>query len=131
MRISDWSSDVCSSDLDNVVKVELKSLFATLCVDRASDLSRLVTEASVLLSLAVSDNLTIEPGVRPLRFVNRASGSGRIAVSDFGPRSGVPTLLMHSALTGALLDPGLVHASTEEPRVGKECVRTCRSRWVP
>src|SRR3546814_5063365 len=26
---------------------------------------------------------------------------------------------------------GLVHARSEERRVGKECVSTCRSRWSP
>ena len=45
-----------------------------------------------------------------LRFVGRADGSGRIALSDFGPASGLPTLLFHSATTGSLLDRGLVAA---------------------
>src|SRR3546814_11949067 len=43
-------------------------------------------------------------------------------------------------LAAAGLDPGLRHAAnpaatllhrSEERRVGKECVRTCRSRWSP
>ena len=42
--------------------------------------------------------------------VRSASFAGRIALSDFGPASGVPTLLFHSAVTGSLLDRGLVRA---------------------
>src|SRR3546814_11397821 len=30
-----------------------------------------------------------------------------------------------------VLDKGLQRQRTEERRVGKECVRTCRSRWSP
>src|SRR3546814_19298342 len=29
------------------------------------------------------------------------------------------------------IDPGLVGIRSEERRVGKECVSTCRSRWSP
>src|SRR3546814_13502689 len=28
-------------------------------------------------------------------------------------------------------DDAMLHARSEERRVGKECVRTCRSRWAP
>src|SRR3546814_1053563 len=69
MRISDWSSDVCSSDL-----YWRSSL--------ASDL--------------------------------RPSGPEEYCHGDPGP---------------ALRVPGI--ARSEERRVGKECVSTCRSRWSP
>src|SRR3546814_11176108 len=36
---------------------------------------------------------------------------------------------IHRSLTAALTQAGL--ARPEERRVGKECVRTCRSRWAP
>src|SRR3546814_14155126 len=29
------------------------------------------------------------------------------------------------------VDPAVLEARSEERRVGKECVRTCRSRWSP
>src|SRR3546814_10366647 len=31
----------------------------------------------------------------------------------------------------AALQPGGIHIRSEERRVGKECVSTCRSRWSP
>src|SRR3546814_3640956 len=74
MRISDWSSDVCSSDL-------------------ARD----------------HEGIALAP-VEPLR---------RVTVADQG---------MASALDHA--EHGRIRrARSEERRVGKECVSTCRSRW--
>src|SRR3546814_6948795 len=72
MRISDWSSDVCSSDL----------ILTVFCWAMAKPISKAV------------------PSSMP------------------GPRNGET-----SATTA-------VHRS-EERRVGKECVSTCRSRWSP
>src|SRR3546814_9027517 len=73
MRISDWSSDVCSSDLDRL-------------------------PAEVL---------------------------GQGDVGDFILGGVVP-------LAARVLGPvAIVHDRSEERRVGKECVSTCRSRWSP
>src|SRR3546814_13141363 len=65
MRISDWSSDVCSSDLDAI--------------------------AGVINIILKSD---------------RSGGSVSVTGGSYYERS-------------------------EERRVGKECVSTCRSRWLP
>src|SRR3546814_3785731 len=72
MRISDWSSDVCSSDL---------GFFST--------------EATV-------------------RTIDRITSSGYLpaAVSAESMRASAPS-------------------RSDERRVGKECVSTCRSRWSP
>src|SRR3546814_19485144 len=40
-----------------------------------------------------------------------------------------PTILMRSGIGPA--GPLRRHGRSEERRVGKECVRTCRSRWSP
>src|SRR3546814_5076104 len=71
MRISDWSSDVCSSDLQ------------------------------LLLSLRRMNRL---------RHIDEAA---RLAVAE----------------AGVILET--FHNRSEERRVGKECVSTCRSRWSP
>src|SRR3546814_20087177 len=76
MRISDWSSDVCSSDL----------------ADR--------NEADLCLRLPFPD------GVRWLL--------GRIPFRDIASDTEVAG-----------------DVRSEERRVGKECVSTCRSRWSP
>src|SRR3546814_13224366 len=106
MRISDWSSDVCSSDL-RFARVD------TLIVDKTGTLTQgrpqlvaVLPEAGVdednLLHLAASLELGSE---HPLAEAIVAGASER----------GV----------------ALAKARSEERRVGKECVSTCRSRWSP
>lgn len=98
---------------EHTLKDDLKVLFARFGLRSSTDLSRLTTEAAVLLGLPANPNLAIGgswSALRPLRFVNRRGEAGRIALSDFGPASGEPTLLFHSATTGCLLDRGLVRA---------------------
>src|SRR3546814_10306896 len=84
MRISDWSSDVCSSDLPDAIADE--------------------TAAAMMLK-----GMTVQ-------FLIRAC---------FRVEKGM-TVLWHAAAGGV----GLI-ARSDERRVGKECVRTCRSRWSP
>src|SRR3546814_4184697 len=82
MRISDWSSDVCSSDLD----------------------LHLLGLAELLLgTLALLDLLQPRP----------------MCLIELG-----------GAFRNAFLER-LVEVRSEERRVGKECVSTCRSRWSP
>src|SRR3546814_5361482 len=83
MRISDWSSDVCSSDLLQVfIDMQYK------------DGTRLTTDEVVGLLIA-------------LLFAGQHTSS------------------ITSTWTTMLL------LRSEERRVGKECVSTCRSRWSP
>src|SRR3546814_9780365 len=77
MRISDWSSDVCSSDLPTSVPPD---------GDQAAAPPRAPTPAAV-------DHRSVPPPRPPIA------------------------------------DPRVERS--EERRVGKECVSTCRSRWSP
>src|SRR3546814_6091452 len=86
MRISDWSSDVCSSDLQI--------------------LHRLVPGILVLRHAFQ----------RPLQVV---SNGQKVANNRRG------------GIFQAVLAVALGTARSEERRVGKECVSTCRSRWSP
>src|SRR3546814_11823528 len=96
MRISDWSSDVCSSDLIPMTRSgkqplqELHTLWALFRLFRA-------------LRPALVHLVTIKP-------VLYGGIAARLAR--------VPAMV--SALS-----------RSEERRVGKECVSTCRSRWSP
>src|SRR3546814_4460571 len=91
MRISDWSSDVCSSDLTAVAHADLR---ARGLRQRLADL--------------VGQRL--DP-VRVVR-IERHLGAGIALFAE--PRID-------------LFDVELLRS--EERRVGKECVSTCRSRW--
>src|SRR3546814_13976126 len=97
MRISDWSSDVCSSDLvSGLLMMFSNLLFAVLAS---------VGHSPLMLALAVgTENFT--SGIGLTVFVTYLSGLSSLAYTATQFRS-------------------------EERRVGKECVSTCRSRWSP
>src|SRR3546814_12561799 len=99
MRISDWSSDVCSSDLAVAHDAEAR-LRCRLEIDRLL----------VQLELAGLDLRQVEDVVDQAQQV-------RAAVVDVDGVLAVP-LIAHRA-----------EQRSEERRVGKECVSTCRSRW--
>src|SRR3546814_19690203 len=97
MRISDWSSDVCSSDL---LEDDLHVL--------APGPHRLGVERRQFLT---------EPDGAP---------AGRLDEPQDGAAEG------RLAAAGLADDAeGLAGLRSEERRVGKECVSTCRSRWSP
>src|SRR3546814_12917694 len=85
MRISDWSSDVCSSDLK---------------------IARAATGRSAVIAF--------NGGFHGRTFMGMAlTGKTAPYKRGFGP-----------------MPAGVFHATrSEERRVGKECVSTCRSRW--
>src|SRR3546814_15328761 len=99
MRISDWSSDVCSSDLHAVAAVLARCM-------------RIGLEAVDQVFLAVQP----APGLGP------AEEEALIRRQAVDHRSG---LALKRELVGAVRD------RSEERRVGKECVSTCKSRWCP
>src|SRR3546814_20221557 len=121
MRISDWSSDVCSSDL--LIKlVEAKGKTAKV---RAN---RLAAELKVFFGWAAS--------LRGLEIGLESDPSRRLGDLRFpeNPRSRKFSLQEIEWFLKALVDEkrwvqrGM---RSEERRVGKECVSTCRSRWSP
>src|SRR3546814_1877991 len=82
MRISDWSSDVCSSDLWS-------------------------------------------------RRDGRWGLDQRLAIRDFDEIRDVTAMYEHDVGRRDRSDPSYAVLRSEERRVGKECVSTCRSRWSP
>src|SRR3546814_1513280 len=87
MRISDWSSDVCSSDLAAANNDDVLALGGNLFG----------------LTVAIGDLVLLAQEVHgEMDAAQLASGHGQVA-----------------------------RGRSEERRVGKECVSTCRSRWSP
>src|SRR3546814_5218515 len=91
MRISDWSSDVCSSDL-----------------------------------------------WQGARFLAAETAFNDWILRNFGPVFTISSVLFLALLAAIALSPfgrttigGPDAKRSEERRVGKECVSTCRSRWSP
>src|SRR3546814_13679029 len=119
MRISDWSSDVCSSDLlrltDDLGFGSDYGLFQS-CQVVGQAAARLSIPASVALQPAA-------PGC-----LNPALGGA------VGPALGAsaPALLGGLARLYGIADVGVPgDRRSEERRGGKEGVSTCRSRWSP
>src|SRR3546814_2118886 len=96
MRISDWSSDVCSSDLGPAAQAPRLDGQGGFTMKNTITLLVLVVLLALLIAL---------PWIAPYFYIFIAT---------------------------EILILGLFAASrSEERRVGKECVSTCRSRWSP
>src|SRR3546814_15500361 len=98
MRISDWSSDVCSSDL---------------LMGRAG----LAGNALPLIREELATDKSLDPHIRVklARIAQQASAS---------------------RLAAEILEPAIAELDNREYQIGrascrKECVSTCRSRWLP
>src|SRR3546814_13481104 len=102
MRISDWSSDVCSSDL--VGEFNFESDGAAVFANSFAVLPELIGNCSDLVEEDRSvGGISLE---RVLAAIGLPFSVGPDRSIIFTPRS-------------------------EERRVGKECVSKCRSRWSP
>src|SRR3546814_16777186 len=116
MRISDWSSDVCSSDLGRI--------------DAARQL-----RGDALVRLSCVENraagvLGREHGLIVL--VLRRNPLGQQFLLARGLALGIAQLVLRGGQFGLALPvigAQRGDARSEERRVGKECVNTCRSRW--
>src|SRR3546814_19305580 len=106
MRISDWSSDVCSSDLrrQSIVASEIPAMENEGSADVASSAE----------SVSVSRRW-LPPGPRqfPAIYAMQARFHGILRLANENSR------------------PHRKVLRSEERRVGKECVSKCRSRWSP
>src|SRR3546814_14797822 len=97
MRISDWSSDVCSSDLMSPDLLARPAVEIMTPRPKTIRPDALVEEALAQMNASKITSLFVVADERPV---------GIVHVHDCLRRS-------------------------EERRVGKECVSTCRSRWSP
>src|SRR3546814_12903490 len=139
MRISDWSSDVCSSDLlilcasrggsyNGAVSKGGKGLQA-----RSEGPFMSLTRISVGLAMAVALASCGGGKERPKADI-AASRVTTIGVNAYLWRAALDTISF-MPLAQADANSGVIirdwYARSEERRVGKECVSKCRSRWSP
>src|SRR3546814_18955666 len=107
MRISDWSSDVCSSDLKDASFQTDYDYYAKHYIGRPSP-------------LYFAERLTAEL---------RKGAGGENGAKIYFKRDELNHTGSHKA--NNVLGQILLARRSEERRVGNECVRTCRSRWSP
>src|SRR3546814_9891611 len=110
MRISDWRSDVCSSDLRQRAGIFLQRRHPALCAEEAGGVA------------GSTQPIQQGPGAIPAlvmeRDRERAAPAESVLVEQF---------LLRTARLGHQTAIG--HLRSEERRVGEECVGTCMSRW--
>src|SRR3546814_14045283 len=112
MRISDWSSDVCSSDLAEFTRVA-RAVIAAFFGDKTmrafiGRLPRCVVSGMMVATCVAALCAPAQAQVAP----------------PFA------TLLRQTAEAPRRIESD-AEVSSEERLAGKECVSTCRSRWSP
>src|SRR3546814_15962995 len=120
MRISDWSSDVCSSDL--------AGLSALLAATRDSWQGR-PDAVSMLLANGADPSVVDGEGNTPLHHAARSSDPGVVAaLLDAGATLDV---LNHEGLSPLAMACAVANwrVRSEERRVGQGSVSSCRTRW--
>src|SRR3546814_18493549 len=125
MRISDWSSDVCSSDLAAYRGEKEKMRLAELRTERFWQGWSGQGELGASTSSGNSESVGVTAGLQLSKEDINWQHTFN-ALVDYRRANGV-TEKEH--FTTAY--PGQRKIRSEERRVGKECVSTCRSRWAP
>src|SRR3546814_2166113 len=134
MRISDWSSDVCSSDLEiselPAGEDYLQASFMWIDpfgVHQYGWVNVPVTLVSGIEAELLTESLFLSPN---------GDAQHDTGVVRWSTQSDVTATIKLEA--SGFDDSGawsrsftLVDGRSEERRVGKECVSTCRSRWSP
>src|SRR3546814_14780477 len=108
MRISDWSSDVCSSDLDNVKNGKIDTLTSSL--------------------------KTYLFAIGRFKFYKQIERNKKVSYEDPVIYSSDEMQLFDIDISEErknVLKDAIGRLRSEERREGKECVSTCRSRWSP
>ncbi|ATQ42294.1 alpha/beta fold hydrolase [Caulobacter mirabilis] len=95
---------------ETTVRGQLKAVFAKAGVGKTKDLVRLASETGALAALTDAAETVLEPADRIGRLRVVADGDRRIGLTDYGPRSGRPVVVMHGAGTGRRLPAPLVTA---------------------
>src|SRR3546814_13272338 len=108
MRISDWSSDVCSSDLP---------LLGPEGTAVAAGLARGLRSIRTRGAQRGGERMTSFSKHRPFLREHEGRPFDKLRASGFEEEEANP--------------PRPHKVRSEERRVGKECVSTCRSRWSP
>src|SRR3546814_12195184 len=119
MRISDWSSDVCSSDL---------SAFKGIAAAIAGAKLQVLKDALLIRSLdGFADDLPDAIAKESFAFY----GTTLSGTPEMEPRWRRAVNFTTAALGEEVGKIYVAQYRSEERRVGKECVSTCRSRWAP
>src|SRR3546814_7504013 len=150
MRMSEWSSVVCSSDLICACLVGLAILVGQMVVDTSILLTSLISSAVVIIT-APASKASYPARVLTSHLVAALTGlvlRSFLPISPWSVAAAVGFALLIVLFADRLHPPaianagimflangstleliGLVAVREEESRVGQECVSRCGSRW--
>src|SRR3546814_18233232 len=138
MRISDWSSDVCSSDLPSILYRD-----RTICYAELQDESLAAERSLFALGIGRGDRVGILLGNQPEWVVMALAasylGATLVPLNTWYKQTELAWTLRHCGLKLLVSATRFLKADylallhtivpqSEERRVGKECCSTCRSR---
>src|SRR3546814_11916231 len=132
MRISDWSSDVCSSDLADLQRVRVGTRATVNPVGTDVQIAGQVWQVAPVI-----DPNTRQGMVRIAVPYSKALRPGGFANAELVAGTAQAPMLPESAVQSGpegnyvLIVDDKTLIRSEELRVGKACVITCRSRWWP
>src|SRR3546814_20826747 len=123
MRISDWSSDVCSSDLGDARSVQYGRQHVAPLVVGAQQETRVAGRRPGWRNIGIQKikGGQVEGAVR--RYDGREQGAQADRQGDHGRTN-------RRRRTAETVE-NIAFIRSEERGGGKECVSTCRSRWSP
>src|SRR3546814_13525483 len=122
MRIRDWSSDVCSSDLRERLEEKGVSYGLLSGIGRNVGYFRQTELEADILSVSLLAHANYDPHIA-LAFWHVYGPAHDSNIFNRRTHPGWDTRV-------AVITRAIAHRS-EERRVEKECVGTCRSRWFP
>src|SRR3546814_13602695 len=123
MRISDWSSDVCSSDL-----LDADHLAVIFDADRHNFRNEIYPAYKAQRPEAPED---LVPQFPLIREATRAFNVPCIEKEGFEADDLIATYARLASERGWRVTIVSSDKRSDERRVGKACVRTCRSWWSP
>src|SRR3546814_20584205 len=131
MRISDWSSDVCSSDL---AWLQLGDVAAAQAHGALAPVGRIAEPDGVARAVVLDDAVARQHGEEGLGDVFAAAsgaGLGETRLPALQHRLlGLDAVLRRLAEEERARQRAVI-ARSEERTVGEECVSTVCSRWTP
>src|SRR3546814_15047155 len=132
MRISDWSSDVCSSDLTTFGEVKhsgrryINQFRSPGSAENSYTYEAPLTTFDAGAHLRLPHGLTISGGVSDIFNAGPKQKMHRVGSND-----GLHQYHYWKCNYLEADETGDYSCRSEERRVGKACVSTCRSRWSP
>src|SRR3546814_7296372 len=132
MRISDWSSDVCSSDLRGRPHPSMRCVMSWIILFFAG-----LFEVGWAVGLKYTDGFS-RPLPTALTIAAMAISLGLLGLAmkelPLGTAYAIWTGVgaVGTVIAGIILfGESMALIRSEERRVGKDCVSTCKSRWSP